>query len=160
VNNGIYWRQKYIDLAEAIFRELGFPPPQMLYDEYQPLAMELNHSGKPFELIHSSTELSDRVLISCFLGQLPDEGILSGLKKMLRANLTLARVHGPVYGFNSESQLLKCMYYEKLDDALASRVLEKMRQVAIGAEDWRDNFFSSPLHSSENMFIKNQFSLA
>jgi hypothetical protein len=160
VNNGITWRQKYIDLSEAIFRELGFSPPHMLYDEYQPLSMEMNYAGKPFELIHSSTEMPDKVLISCFLGLLPDEGVLLGLQNMLKANLTLARAHGPVYGLNSETQIIKCMYYEGLDDSLASRVLEKMHHVANDSETWRDNFFLKTSQFSGKTHISNQYLLA
>ena len=160
VKQGIVWRRKFVELSEAIFRELGFPPPEMLHDDYQPLAMEMERAGKPFELIHSSTEIPDRVLVSCNLGQLPEEGVLPGLRKMLQANLTLARTHGPVYGLISESQSIRCMYYEKLDDALASRILEKMRQVAIDSENWRENFFTPTRHASTKVLATNQFSLA
>jgi hypothetical protein len=160
VKQGIAWRQKFIELSESIFRELGFPPPEMLHDDYQPLAMEMEHAGKPFELIHSSTEMPERVLVSCNLGQLPDEGVLPGLRKMLQANLILARTHGPVYGLISENQTIRCMYYEKLDDVMASRILEKMRQVAIDSENWRETFFSPLGYSSIKMPASNQFSLA
>ena len=160
VKQGIAWRQKFVELAESIFRELGFPPPEMLHDDYQPLAMEMEHVGKPFELIHSSTEMPDRILVSCNLGLLPEEGVLPGLRKMLQANLTLARTHGPVYGLISESQAIRCMYYEKLDDAMASRILEKMRQVANDSENWRENFFTPTRNTPPKMLASNQFSLA
>jgi hypothetical protein len=160
VKHGIAWRRKFVELSESIFRELGFPPPEMLHDDYQPLAMEMEHAGKPFELIHSSTEMPERVLVSCNLGQLPEEGVLPGLRKMLQANLTLARIHGPVYGLISENQSIRCMYYEKLDDAMASRILEKMRQVASDSENWRENFFLPAGYASTKLISSNQFSLA
>ena len=160
MKQGIAWRRRFVELAESLFRELGFPPPEMLHDDFQPLAMEMEHAGKSFELIHSSTEMPERVLVSCNLGQLPDEGVLPGLRKMLQANLTLARTHGPVYGLTSANQAIRCMYYEKLDEAIASRILEKMRQVASDSENWRENFFLPTGYASTKLIASNQFSLA
>jgi hypothetical protein len=135
------WRRKFIDLSESIFRELGFPPPSMVHEDSLPLAMELEVSGMDFELLHSSSEQADRILVICRLGPLPDEGVTSGLRRLLQANLTLARTHEACYGINPTGDQVQCMYYETLETAKASAMLEGMRQIATDATSWKDEFF-------------------
>ena len=136
------WRSKFIELSESIFRELGFPPPSMVHEDSLPLAMELEVNGKEFELLHSSTEQAERVLVICRLGPLPDEGVTIGVRRLLQSNLTLARTHEACYGINPTGDQVQCMYYEALDVANARSILEGMRQISTDASNWKDHFFS------------------
>jgi hypothetical protein len=157
---GVDWRRKFIELSEAIFRELGFEVPAILHDDNLPLAMELEYAGMEFELLHSSTEMEDRFLVNCHLGLLPDEHVTRGLRQMLQANLQLARMHKACYGVDPDKQQVKAMYYENLSDVSARSVLENMREISSGASNWRDEFFS-PAHAGMNMTLPaTQYRLA
>lgn len=143
---GLDGRRKFIDLSEAIFRELGFEAPAILHDDNLPLAMELEYAGMEFELLHSSTEMEDRFLVNCYLGPLPEEHVTRGIRLLLQANLALARMHKARYGIDPDKKQVKVMYYENLSEVTARSVLENMREVSSGASNWRDDFFS-PAHA-------------
>lgn len=154
------WRRKFIELSEGIFRELGFPPPSMLHEDSLPLAMELEVNGTEFELLHSSTEQSERVLVICRLGALPDEGVTAGVRRLLQANLTLSRTHEACYGISPTGDQVQCMYYEALDMANARLILEGMRQIANDARNWKDQFFTQSTAASNISDFHSAHSLA
>ncbi len=136
------WRAKFVELCEGVFRELGFPPPAMLHEDSLPLAMELEVEQTAFELLHSPNAMASRVLVACRLGQVPDEMGATGMQAMLKANLTLARAHEAAFGITPDGNEVRCMYYEDLDQARPSALLDKMRRVAPDARNWRDRFVS------------------
>ena len=151
---GVDWRRKFIELSEAIFRELGFEVPAILHDDSLPLAMELEYAGMEFELLHSSTEMEDRFLVNGHLGPLPEEHVTRGIRQLLQANLQLARMHKACYGVDPDKQQVKAMYYENLSE------LENMREISSGASNWRDEFFS-PAHAGMSMTLPaTQYRLA
>ena len=149
---GLDWRRKFIELSEAIFRELGFEVPAILHDDSLPLAMELEYAGMEFELLHSSTDMEDRLLVNCHLGPLPEEHVTRGVRLLLQANLPLARMHKVSYGVDPDKKQVKAMYYETLSVASARTVLENMREISSGASNWRDEFFS-PAHAGLSMTL-------
>ena len=154
------WRRKFIELSESIFRELGFPPPSMVHEDSLPLAMELEVNDTEFELLHSSTEQAERVLVICRLGSLPDEGVTTGIRRLLHVNLTLARTHEACYGINPTGDQVQCMYYEALDQANARSMLEAMRQIATDASNWKEHFFSQKRTISDTGDFHSTHSLA
>lgn len=154
------WRRKFIELSESIFRELGFPPPSMVHEDSLPLAMELEINGKEFELLHSSTEQAEKLLVICRLGPLPDEGVTAGIRRLLQANLTLARTYEACYGINPTGDQVQCMYYEPLDIANARSTLDSMRQIATDAGNWKDQFFSQSRPASNTGDFHSAHSLA
>ena len=150
------WRRRYVDSCEAIFRELGFPLPEMLHDDALPLAMELEYRGGTFELLHSPTDMPDRVLICCKLGKIPDENFFTGTRLLLESNLDLMRAHSAFFGISLSTQFLHCMYYEKLNRWNTSTALEKMELVFNDSMNWKEQYFSNKDYSpSENMTVKN-----
>lgn len=154
------WRRKFIELSESIFRELGFPPPSMVHEDSLPLAMELEVNNTDFELLHSSSENAERVLVICRLGPLPDEGVTIGIRNLLQANLTLARTHEACYGVNPTGDQVQCMYYEELDRTSARAILEGMRQISTDARNWQDHFFSQSRTASNAGNFHSAHSLA
>ena len=154
------WRQRFVDCCEAIFRELGFPPPEMLHDDALPLAMELEYHSGMFELLHSPVDMPDRVLICCKLGKVPEENFFNGTKLLLESNLNLMRAHAACFGISLSTQFVHCMYYQRLDQWNTRDVLEKMRFVFNDSMNWKEQYFSNKeISSSSNISLKN-FSLA
>ena len=135
------WRKRFTDCCEAIYREMGFSPPEMTHDDLLPLGMELEYAGLQFELVHFPSELPDRVLVSVSLVNLPDDNLLAGLKNILKKNLTLVRAHSFVFGLNSENTALKCLYYEELDQCNHLHWLERMTEVAKNSVEIKNNCF-------------------
>ena len=142
------WRRRFIELCEDIFRELGFPPPIMTHEDSLPLAMELEVEGMQFELLHSSSQMAERVLVICKLGPLPDEGITAGIRRLMQANLAQVRKHELGYGINPSGNEVQCLYYAPIDGATAREMLDGMRKTVSACANWKDQFFTPPLSAS------------
>ncbi len=126
-------RNKFIQCCEAIFRELGFPPPAMTHDEGLPLVMELEYCGNQFEISHSPSDMPTKALICCVLGAFPDSNTAIVLKNILSKNLMLRRAHQACLGVSAEKNIIACMYYEAIESWGATAWLEKMKATAIEA---------------------------
>ncbi len=153
-------RQRFIELSEAIFRELGFEPPAIRHEDSLPLAMELEYANREFELLHSSTDMPERFLVNCKLGDLPDDHVIRGFRLLLQANLPLARMHKACYGIDPDKQTINALYFEKLNEVNARIVLDNMREISTGAGNWRDEFFSPPYAGINSEATTTQFRLA
>ena len=138
-------RRKFIVLAEDIFRELGFEAPAMLYEDNVPLAMELEVEGMPFELLHSSSDQANRLVVICKLGPLPADEMSNGLQRLLHVNLILTRCHEAVYGVDPDHKNIYCIFNKSLDTCTASSLLAEMRQISTDSMQWKDEFFADQL---------------
>jgi hypothetical protein len=154
--NGHAWRRKFIELAEDVFRELGFPPPSMLHEESLPLAMELEIESIPFELLHSSADQVEFVLVICKLGPLPSGIGISGIRRLLQSNLVLARTHEAFYGVNPDTSQIQCMFQTRLMQVTAVDLLAKMRQISLDSLQWKKDFFSIPSLKTSEVSIAHQ----
>lgn len=136
------WRQVFTELCEAIFRELGFDPPPMLHEHNLPLAMELEVDQRSFELVHSSSDHPERVLVICRLGPLPDDVSKIHYAALLSKNLRNARDYLPCFGVNADCDEVIWMSFEFLEKMRASLMLEKLRLLAHEASYWQDGVFN------------------
>ena len=134
----LIFRKNFIDCCESIFRELGFPPPAMIHDEKLPLVMELEYGGFNFEICHSTTDLSQKALVLCDLGPLPEANILAVVKNILFKNLLLVRAHQAYFGLREETKSLSCIYFEELDQWNVSDWLQKMKNISVEASDLKN----------------------
>lgn len=136
------WRQVFVELCEAIFRDLGFDPPPMLHENNLPLAMELEVEQRSFELVHSSNDRPERILVICRLGPLPDEAGKAHFKALLSNNLGGARNYHPCFGINAERNEVVWISYEGLENLRASAMLERLKTLAYDAVNWKDAVFN------------------
>ena len=136
------WRQMFVELCEAIFRELGFSPPEMLHEDALPLAMELEVGQRSFELIHSSSDRPEKVLVICHLGPLPNDAGKSHLNALLSENIRNIRNFRPCFGINADSHHVISISYERLKNCSAIVLLEKMRIFANDASIWQERVFT------------------
>lgn len=136
------WRQSFIDLSEGVFRELGFQPPIMNFEDSLPLSMELFHEGFQFELLHSENDLQEYVLVSCTLGEIPKEFRCHGYRALLKENLLQVRSAGVFFGLDSERSMLRLMFLQGLSTTSAPAMLETMRNITEKWQSWEDRFFS------------------
>lgn len=142
------WRQSFIDLSEDVFRELGFPPPAMNFEDSLPLSMELYLQGYQFELLHSENELREYVLVSCTLGEIPKEFRCHGYRELLKENLSQVRSAGVFFGMDSERYMLRLMFLESLSATSAPALLETMRNIVEKWQSWEGQFFSGNAFTS------------
>lgn len=130
------WRQQFIDLSESLFRELGFPPPSQLHEESLPLAMSLEVEGKAFELVHSSSFQTHRILISCCLGKIAHKSNPATMAALLRSNLACVRGFGAWFGINPETDDLCRLEFRELGGCQAAPLLEQLRHIAQEMAGW------------------------
>jgi hypothetical protein len=134
-------RRKFIALVEDIFRELGHEAPAMTHDTDLPLAMELELEEVPFEVVHSTDNRPQDVVIACRFGAVPTERAVAALTKLLEENMTLAREHKPTFGADPENNSVVRSYTVALEGATASAVLGMMREAAEHAKQWQNGFY-------------------
>ncbi len=144
-----HWRKAFIDLSEAIFRELGFAPPAMIFEESLPLSMEMNLENFPFELVHSENDLCDHVLISCTLGAVPQVSGSRAFRELMKENLSQMRTAGEYFGIDTDSQTLKVMVLKSLVTTSAPALLAEMRNIIGKWSSWEQRYFSGDVFFSE-----------
>ncbi len=137
------WRPIFIELCEAIFRDMGFDPPAMLHDDNLPLAMELEVNQRAFELVHTAGDRPERILVICKLGPLPQETGREYYATLLEANLPNVRNFRYCFGMDADSSEVVWIGYEALKNLRASTALEKLRTLAQEADEWQKNNFDS-----------------
>ncbi len=135
------WRQRFIELSEGIFRELGFAPPPMLHEESLPLAMELEIDKTPFEILHSSSNLNDRVLVICKLGNMPASNEDYGLQMLMKENLNNMRMHAEWYGLSAETREICLMCHKSLNNITPQKILHDMKKMIADSGNWESRFF-------------------
>ncbi len=133
----LVWRGTFTELCEEVFRELGFDSPAMLHDDSLPLAMEIQVESRNFELIHSTTDRPNQILILCKLEQSIGELSRDEYKAMLTMNLTQIRQAEAYFGITADEQEIVWVSTEPLVDLRASQLLEKLREMAERSQTWR-----------------------
>ncbi len=147
--NNIKFRQKFIEISEQIFRELGFSVPTMLHEDSLPLAMELELNGIFFELLHTPGELNDRIRVMCKLGTIPQRHAVRGMEMLMHQNSINLREHSDWYGFIPENRELILMNSRDLDRISALDLIEDMLRMTRDSCDWEARFFD-PTYSLKN----------
>ena len=153
------WRKSFIELAEAIYRELGFDPPVMLYDDGLPLIMELELDGGLFELHHSNTNLSNQILVLCKLDAIPDSDRYSGFENILCENLRKIRTHAEWYGIDSNNNLI-IMSRKEIDQISVSDLIHDMKQMLVDSINWKERFFVAKNNNKKDLSNSNSAVLA
>lgn len=137
------WRSKFIELSESLFRELGFSPPPMLHEESLPLAMELEFEGARFELLHSSSDLPERILLICKLGTMPDENEITGIQGLMRENLIRLRAYEGWYGVSTQDHEIQMMCHKDLESLSAADIFQQMKKMISDSNGWHSHFSES-----------------
>jgi hypothetical protein len=132
------WRSAFTELCEEVFRELGFDSPPMLHDDSLPLAMEIQVESRNFELVHSSTDRSNQILILCKLDQSTEELTRNEYAAMLSSNLTKIRLAQAYFGITADEKEIVLISTEPLENLRANHLLEKLKAIADSSQDWRD----------------------
>jgi hypothetical protein len=121
-------RFQFVTITEEIFRQLGFDPPEMNQDKFLPLAMELEIDKIEFELIHSTNERLEELIVLAKIEEIRLEDKDNFLTNLMKINLELARNYAGCFGVDPNSK--KIIF-------LTSRVLEKIDGVQL-LQDLRD----------------------
>ncbi|MGI4847208.1 MAG: CesT family type III secretion system chaperone [Janthinobacterium lividum] len=141
MSDSYQWRRNFIALVEDVFRDLGFSPPAMTHDVEAPLAMEIEVDDIVFEVVHSSRDRPDKILIECHFGQPPVDRATDVLNKVLQVNLSLARAHEPAFGVDMTTGDVIYAFHEPLESMSARELMDAMKQAAVQAKEWRMNYF-------------------
>lgn len=144
------WRKAFIELSEAIFRELGYSPPAMIFEDSLPLSMELTLENHPFELVHSENDLSDHILISCTLGSIPKTSASYAFRELMKENLSQTRTAGEYFGIDADTQTLRLMFLKSLSTTSAPALLGEMRNIVGKWSSWEQKYFSGEVVFSED----------
>lgn len=134
-------RRQFIALIEDVFRDLGFSPPAMTHDVDAPLAMEIEVEEITFEVVHSSRDRPDEILIECHFGPPPEDRVAEVLAKVLQVNLALARAHEPAFGADLVTGDVIYGFHESMAKMRAPDLMESMKQTAKQAKEWRSTYF-------------------
>lgn len=89
-----FWRGRFVELAEQLYRELGHPLPSVAQDPDVPIGVELEIDGLLCEVSHLPLERPDQLAIACSLPLEPERIRLDVLASLLRANQELLQIGG------------------------------------------------------------------
>ena len=153
-------RFKFIKITEEIFRQLGFDPPEMNHDEFLPLAMEVEIEKTDFELVHSTKERSNEVIILSQIEEIPSQSEGKMFENLMKINLDLARNFSGCFGVDPNSKKIIFLTSRELDQTDGIRLLEELRLISTELRNWINKiieFNNSGMIKKENEIA---FSLA
>ncbi len=113
----------------------------MLHEESLPLAMELEVDGIAVEILHSSSDLNDRVLVICKLGKIPSVHQDYGLKMLMKENINNMRMHAEWYGISAENKEVCLLFHKELTDITPQGILQDMKNLIANSANWETRFF-------------------
>jgi hypothetical protein len=133
------WRQKFSDLCEGIFRELGHPPPEMTHDVTMPLGITVEIDGVLFEVVHASDVGPEHLLIECQFGPIPTERRIQILAALLQMNQIL--MQSGTGAFSANADTITYTNQQSLESVEAASILKEMAQIAQQVKHWRTGYF-------------------
>jgi hypothetical protein len=136
-------RGEFIELVEALYRELDVEAPALGHDERAPLVMNVEVGGTRFSMTHDLEPAPDRIMLECPLGVLPPSMREGAAVNLLRWNHALRGDGGAA--FAADAQTGEVVFGMCIDLAAArpAKVLEVFVQMAGVASTWRNTLLQS-----------------
>lgn len=133
------WRDRFIDLAAELCRALGETIPLHRTDPELALRLRLQVDGVAFEALHAggSDSGTDRFVLHCRFGPLPEQDQTRALQHALESNRDLNRWQAGIFGLDVETDELVLSTQQALHGADAGALLRALQDLAAMAKAWR-----------------------
>ncbi|MDO8301081.1 CesT family type III secretion system chaperone [Lacisediminimonas sp.] len=135
------FRNDFFILVDDVCKELGYPPRPSRPESDEVVAMEMELDGYPFAVVHSLVTASDRILIECRFGVLPEENREAILYRLLHLNYALADAGASVFCFDSELNQILYTNNCELTTQSGQSLLGAMTQMSWQARQWNESYF-------------------
>ena len=141
--NSYQLRTDFLRLVDEIRVALGYALRNDEPDHGDELAMEMQYGEFQFALVHSLSNSSDRILIECNFGQLPEARKEKIMYVLLNMNCMLSEIDGSAFSLEPETN--NVIYTLPLDmfGQNGNNVLSKMTEVVWHGRRWLETRFIS-----------------
>lgn len=145
INNITTYQQRteFLRIVDEIRLALGYALRNDEPDHGDELAMEMHYGEFEFALVHSLSNASERILIECNFGQLPEARQEKIMYVLLNMNCMLSEIDGSAFSLEPETN--NVIYTLPLDifGQNGSNVLSKMTEVVWHGRRWLETRFIS-----------------
>lgn len=129
-------RHKFIKVTEEIFIQLGFEPPEMNHDKFLPLAMQIEIEKIDFELVHSTSERPEEIIVLAKVEEISLENKDNSLSTLMKFNLELARNYSGCFGVDPNSKNFIFLTSRNLEQVDAVKLLQELREISAELRNW------------------------
>ena len=133
-----HWRMVFIEVVEEVYRDLGFDPPVMTYDQASSLVMEIDIDGTNYEVIHNPQANYESCVLEARLGKIDGFQVNEILLNLLAKNHEFARQYRGCFAADIKDDAILFIFSLPLEKLRGNAVLQVMRETSIAATDWRD----------------------
>ena len=149
-------RQIFIQLIDEIRVSLGYALRKEEISETEDLAMEMIYGGYEFALVHSLKNASDKLLIECVFGNIPEANEEEILLNILHMNAALAEIDGSVFCIDELTGKLVYTVSMNLFEVDANQILRKMTETVWHGRRWSETYFlRKPQREKSEFFALN-----
>jgi hypothetical protein len=153
-------RFKFITITEEIFRQLGFNPPEMNHDKFLPLAMELEIEKIDFELIHSTIERPEEMIVLAKIDEIQLDDKKNLLTNLMKINLELARNYSGCFGVDPNSKNIIYLTSRALEKLDGVQLLQELREISLEIKNWIVKVLENNNDQTSKNEMSTSFSLA
>jgi hypothetical protein len=153
-------RHKFIKVTEEMFIQLGFEPPEMNHDKFLPLAMQLEIEKIDFELVHSTSERSEDIIVLANVDEIKLEHKDNFLSNLMKINLELARNYSGCFGVDPNSKNIIYLTSRVLEQIDAAKLLQELREISAELRKWTLKLIELNEEQLSNNELDTTFSLA
>jgi hypothetical protein len=130
------FRFRFLQVIDELRAALGYPLRNDEPEHGDELAMEMMYGGFDFAVVHTLRRASDRVLIECVFGDIPEGKSESVLNRLLEMNAALAEVDGSVFCLDETGTKLLYTLAMDLPALDGSALLKKMTEIVWHGRRW------------------------
>lgn len=145
-----YWRRKFIEVIEEVYRELGFDPPSMAFDSEASLVMEIDVDKVMFEVVHNPQHNLDNCLVEAHLGPISYQSPEEVLKALLEKNFEFAGKGGGCFSADVKDDVILFSMPVPLESIRGGDLLKIMRDVANSSLEWYQILSGMALQAPED----------
>lgn len=153
-------RHKFIKVTEEMFIQLGFEPPEMNHDKFLPLAMQLEIEKIDFELVHSTSERPEDIIVLANVEEIKLEHKDNFLSNLMKINLELARNYSGCFGVDPNSQSVIYLTSRALEQIDAVKLLQELREISSELRSWTLRLIELNDEQLSNNELDTTFTLA
>jgi hypothetical protein len=138
MSDSYHWRMVFIEVVEEVYRDLGFDPPVMTYDQASSLVMEIDIDGTNYEVIHNPQANYESCVLEARLGRINSFQVNEALLNLLAKNYEFARQYRGCFAADIKDDAILFSFSLPLEKLRGNAMLQVMRETSIEATDWRD----------------------
>lgn len=145
-------REKFLSVVDELRAALGYALRNSDPEFCDELVMEMMYGNFDFSVVHSLLCRTDKVLIECQFGEIPENRKSKIIERLLQMNTTLAELDGSVFCLESDGTRIIYALPMQLSELDGYRLLSKMTEIVWHGRRWLEtNYIEENKHESNEL---------